>query len=84
MIDEKRTRIIREIENASEEVLDNILLLMEKNKKVLKEDDKSTIDMLVRNGVLIPPVDPKKPRPVYVPIKVKGKPMSEMIIEDRR
>jgi hypothetical protein len=84
MIEEKRIRVMKEIDNVPEEVLDNILALVEESKKTSKEDDKSTIDILVKNGILIPPVDRKKPRPEYVPIKVKGKPMSEMIIEDRR
>jgi len=84
MIEEKRIRVMKEIDNVPEEVLDNILALVEESKKISKEDDKSTIDILVKNGILIPPVDQKKPRPEYVPIKIKGKPMSEMIIEDRR
>lgn len=84
MIEEKRIRVMREIESVPEEVLDNILSLVEESKKTSKDNNESTIDILVKSGVLIPPVNPQKPRPEYVPIKVKGKPMSEMIIEDRR
>lgn len=84
MIEEKRIRIMKEIDGVPEEVLDNILALVEESKKTSKEDNESTIDILVKSGVLISLVNPKKPRPEYVPIKVKGKPMSEMVIEDRR
>ena len=84
MIEEKRIRVMREIESVPEEVLDNILTLVEESKKIAQKENESAIDILINSGVLIPPVNPKKPRPEYAAIKVKGKPMSEMIIEDRR
>lgn len=83
MIEEKRIRVMKEIDNVPEEVLDNILALVEESKKTLKENE-SALDYMVRKGILIPPISSKKRRIRHTPIEGKGKPASEMIIEDRR
>jgi hypothetical protein len=84
MIEEKRIRIMREIESIPEEVLDNILSLVEESKKTTQKENESAIDYLVKKGVLKPPISSKKRRIRHTPIKGEGKPLSEMIIEDRR
>ena len=84
MIEEKRIRVMREIESVPEEVLDNILSLVEESKKTSQKENKSALDYMVRKGILIPPISSKKRRIRHTPIKGEGKPLSEMIIEDRR
>lgn len=83
MIEEKKVKIINELEGISEETLDDILFLIEESKKATYNGKKSIFNVLAESGIK-PPLDRNKPRPEYVPIEVKGKPMSEMIIEDRR
>ena len=79
MIEEKRIKIISELWHVSESVIDNILVLMEENKNTTEKIDES-----IRNGKLKLPIKTEKQKVRRIPIKVKGKPMSEMIIEDRR
>ena len=84
MIEEKRIRIMREIASVPEEILDNILTLVEESKKTAQKENESAIDYLVKKGVLKPPISSKKRRIRHTPIKGEGKPLSEMIVEDRR
>jgi len=79
MIEEKRIRIISELWHVSESVIDNILALMEENKNTTEKIDES-----VRNGKLKLPIKTGKQKVRRTPIKGEGKPLSEMIIEDRR
>jgi hypothetical protein len=84
MIEEKREMIIRELNDIPENVLDNILALIEESKKPEKKDSESALDVFVKSGILIPPIGPPKAEAKHIAIKGKGKPLSEMIIEDRR
>jgi hypothetical protein len=79
MIEEKRFKIISELWHVSESVIDNILALMEENKNTTEKIDES-----VRNRKLKLPMKTEKQKVRRTPIKGTGKPMSEMIIEDRR
>jgi hypothetical protein len=84
MIEEKREMIVRELNYIPENVLDNILALIEESKKPEKKDSESALDVFVKSGKLILPIKTEKPRVRRTPIKASGKPLSEMIIEDRR
>ena len=83
MVEEKKIKIINELENIPEEVLDNILILLEDSKKATIDDNESINDYLRKRGI-IPPLNPRKQRIRHTPVEGKGKPASEMIIEDRR
>ncbi len=84
MIEEKKNRILGELDSVPENVLDNILALIEESKKPEKKDSESALEALVKSGILIPPIGPPKAKAKRIAIKGKGKPLSEMIIEDRR
>lgn len=84
MIEEKRDTIIRELNDVPENVLDNILALIEESKKPERKDSESALDVFAKSGKLILPVKTEKPESKRIAIKGKGKPLSEMIIEDRR
>jgi len=83
MIEEKKIKVINELEGLSEKILDDILLLIGESKKTTISDNESINDYLSKRGIILP-LSPRKQRIRHTPIEGKGKPASEMIIEDRR
>jgi len=80
------TRYLRLVERGQS------VLVTSRNRPVavLKKPDRSSartqeelIAALVAEGKLLPPANPGPLKP-FKPVRVKGKPVSEIIIEDRR
>ena len=59
------------------------IVVLQKPQTTSAHSEEEKIAALVAEGKLLPP---KRPGPVkpFKPIRVKGKPVSQMIIEDRR
>jgi len=81
--EEKRIKIITMLEDIPEYVLDEVLkLLREEKQEIMSVTGK--IEISTNKRIVIPPIIQKKERVRNTPIKVGGKPLSEIIIEDRR
>ncbi len=82
---EKIITIINMLENVPEYTLDGVLkLLWEEEQEITSITGKNVIERLTKKQIFIPPITPQKQRARRTPIKVEGKPLSEIIIEDRR
>ncbi len=82
---EKIITIITMLENVPEYTLDGVLkLLWEEEQEITSITGKRVIERLTKKQIVIPPIAPQKQRARRTPIKVEGKPLSEIIIEDRR
>jgi hypothetical protein len=82
---EKRIKVITMLEYVPEYVLDGVLkLLQEEKQEITSVAEKNVIEKLTEKQIFIPPIAQKKQRVRHTPIKVGGKPLSEIIIEDRR
>jgi len=91
--EEKRIKIITMLEEVPEYVLDGVFKMLqvehpdsigEEKQEITSVTGKNVIDSLMRKGIVVPPIAQKSPRVRRTPIKVGGKPLSEIIIEDRR
>ncbi len=83
-IQEKKDEIVSVLDDLPENTLDHILKMLEEEGRPLIKVSESTIKGLEGKGIKLPigRKDGKKIR--RTPIKASGKPLSEMIIEDRR
>jgi hypothetical protein len=92
-VKEKRIKIMTMLEDVPEDALDGILKLLqvehpdsirEEKQETTSVTGKNVIERLTNKQIVIPPIAQKKQRVRRTPIKVVGKPLSEIIIEDRR
>lgn len=85
-IQKERIKIITTmLEDFPEYALDEVLKLLQKEKQeITSVNGKTVIDSLMRKQIVIPPIAQKTQRVRRTPIKVGGKPLSEIIIGDRR
>jgi len=82
---EKRIKIINLLEDIPEYALDGVLkLLREEKQEITSVTGKNVIDRLTKKQIVIPPMAQKSRKVRRTPIKSGGKPLSEIIIEDRR
>ena len=82
-IQEKKHEIVSLLDDLPESTLDRILKLLEEEGRPLSKVSESTIKGLEGKGIRLP-LGRKTPKVRRNPIKIEGKPLSEMIIEDRR
>ena len=64
-------------------VIEYLKLLQEEKQEITSVTEKNVIERLTEKQIFIPPIAQKKQRVRHTPIKVGGKPLSEIIIEDR-
>jgi len=71
------------LETFPEYALDEVLKLLQE-EEITSLTGKNVIGSFMRRQIVIPPINQKTQRVRRTPIKVGGKPLSEIIIEDRR
>ena len=82
-IQEKKNEIVGVMDDLPENTLDHILKMLEEEGRPLSKVSQSTIKGLQGKGIKLP-LGRKTPKVHRDPIKIEGKTLSEMIIEDRR
>ena len=82
-IQEKKNEIVGVMDDLPENTLDHILKMLEEEGRPLSKVSESTIKGLEGKGIKLP-LGRKTPKIHRDPIKIEGKTLSEMIIEDRR
>jgi hypothetical protein len=83
-IQEKKDEIVSVLDDLPENTLDHLLELI-KEEKHQNNTDESILKDMERRGIIKLPIGRKDGKKIRrTPIEGKGKPASEMIIEDRR
>jgi len=82
-IKEKKKEAIGILDDLPKNTLDHILRALEEEGKTLSEINEDTIKSLEGKGIKLP-LGRKNPKIRQAPLELKGKTLSEIIIEDRR
>jgi len=81
----KKDEIVSLLDDLPESALDHLLELIQEEKQYQDNTDESILKDMERRGKIRPPIGRKDGERIRrTPIKASGKPLSEMIIEDRR
>lgn len=84
-IQEKKDEIVSVLDDLPESILDHLLELIKEEKKHQNNTDESILKDMERRGIIKLPIGRKDGKKIRrTPIEGTGKPLSEMIIEDRR
>lgn len=85
-IQEKKHEFVSLLDDLSESTLEHVLeLIQEERKHQHNIDDDSILKDMERRGIIKLPIGHKDGKKIRrTPIKASGKPLSEMIIGDRR
>lgn len=84
-IQEKKDEIVSVLDDLPENTLDHLLELIKEEKKHQNNTDESILKDMERRCIIKLPIGRKDGKKIRrTPIKASGKPLSEMIIEDRR
>jgi len=81
-IQEKKDEIVSVLDDLPENIIDHLLELI-KEEKHQNNTDESILKDMERRGIIKLPVPRKSQKTVRTPLNISGKPLSQIIIEDR-